>query len=85
MEHLKIERSPMGFCCVFYIGEQEYLASLIIQTAYADFYGTECIIFKSKDRQFTFADALGECMARNIDYSQDALRECVEDFILANS
>ena len=82
MDELKIERTcAPGFACIFHIGEQEYLGSLIIQTAYADYYGTECIIFKSKNGQFTFDDALAECMPRNIDFSQDALRECVTDFI----
>lgn len=74
-----------GFGCSFFIGEQEYLASLIIQTAYHDFYGTECIIFKAKNKQFTFEDALGECCARDIEFSPDALRAVVKDFIEANS
>ena len=79
---LHIERKPLGFCCIFEHKGQEYLASLILQTAYADFYGSECVIFKSKNRQIaSFEDALGVCMMRNIDLSPAGLVDCVTDFI----
>ena len=79
MAELKIERSWLGFCCLFFIGSQEYLGSLIIRSDLG--YETECVIFKTTNGQFTFEDALGECMMRGVEYSQDALRECVTDFI----
>lgn len=80
---LKIERRwpDWGWCCIFHIGDQEYLGSLIIQDAYADYYGPECIIFKTENGQFSFDDALGECGSRTVEFSPDGLKECVMDFI----
>ena len=70
-----------GFGCLFNHKGQDYIATLIIQIAYADFCGPECIIFKAVDKQITFENALGICSARNCEYSADAVREIVEDFI----
>ncbi len=81
---LKIERKSRGFHCVFEHKGQEYIGSLIVQDAHADWYGVECIIFKSVDKQITFGNALGVCIMRDCEFSQDALRERIEDFIACN-
>lgn len=72
----------LGWQCLFEHKGQEYLASLTIRSDRN--YCVECIIFKAVDKQITFENALGVCYGLNCDYSPDAVRECVEDFI-ANS
>ena len=89
---IKIERNNImpgfgcmpGFNCLFEHKGQEYLASLIIQTAYADFHGTECLIFKIVDKQITFENALGVCGMRNCEFTPGTLKDIVEDFIKYN-
>ena len=66
-----------GFCCIFFHKGQEYFADLTIMPDWE----TECMIFKSHNGQFSFADALGEYCKCGIDLSPDALRECIEEFI----
>ena len=80
---LNIVRTTRGFACLFEHKGQEYIGSLIWQDAYETAF-IECIIFKAVDHKITFANALGVCCARDCDFSQDALRERIEDFIACN-
>lgn len=81
---LNIERKPGGgFDCIFFHNGQEYLGSLIFQTAYSEWF-VECIIFKTTNGQFSFEDALGVCQWRDCELSADALRERIEDFCSCN-
>lgn len=74
-----------GWGCFFTHKGQEYIADLTIRTDLGWITGQdftiECIIFKAVDHQITFENALGVCYGLNCEYSADAVRRCVEDFI----
>lgn len=79
MNNLDIKRRPdsRGWSCVFLYDGQYYLADLTY--CFGD---VECMIFKSDATgQFTFDDALGEYTNRDCEFSPEALRNCIEDFI----
>lgn len=78
---LNIERNYHngGLCCIFNHGGQEYLADICIVPGQTY---TECMIFKSEDRQVTLKNADGVYCKRNIPVTEAQLTSCIEEFIV---
>lgn len=68
-----------AYSCFFRFEGQEYLADLCFLDN-----TTECMIFKSKDHQITLENADGVYCKRDIPFSEEALLECIEEFVLDN-
>ena len=66
-----------GYYAIFRVAGQYYYASLAVN---ADGHNTEVMIFKWNDNQISFGDALGEYRKRDVDFTPDALRDCIEEF-----
>ena len=58
---------------------QEYLVDITYRSDMD--YRTECAIFKTENAQFTFEDALPLYRKMDVDWSYDALEECIDEFI----
>lgn len=63
---------------VFEYGGQEYLADITVRT---DLNRTEFAVFKSKDGQFTFDDAIPLYSKRDVALSTEALTRGIAEFI----
>lgn len=78
---LGIKRNEVtgGLYCVFQHNGSEYYADLSdIPESYLAGYTNECMIFPSVDGEVTAWDEL--YCKRNIPITEEALRECVEEF-----
>lgn len=70
-----------GYYAIFNVNGQYYYASLALV-----FCEPEVMIFKSDETgQFSFEDALGEYSSRDVDFTPDALRDCIEEFVASLS
>lgn len=69
----------MNITKIFNHNGQEYLADITIRSDKD--YRTECAIFKSKDRQVTFDNAIQLYLKMDVDLTYDELERCVTEFI----
>lgn len=79
LESIKIEsRDPelnFGICCDFKVGHDSYYADLAADLPWI---GTECMIFEKVGDEIQWD---GLYCRRDIPYSQEALLECITEFI----
>ena len=75
--NIKLNPCNGGPCCLFEYDGHEFYADL----CYLSFGGSECMIFHSKDQQVTNWSEL--YCKRGIPVTEEALTECVQEFIKA--